>query len=228
MKPTLLLLTTLCSFIYANAQNDETRTRKINFGIAAGVNYTTSPTLSYVLSDYEYLKSIYAPGFAGKLFMEYHPTATFSLQPEAGYVYYHQKQVYSTSPDYSSAIVRRLHNVKITAITVGNMFKYATKYITVLTGPQLDFTLSAAINQHSFYITSIGRTEVDYKYDMKEEKNIIITPVFNWIFGLEHKIIDKVFIQANYQLGLSNYTKPYIVFQIGKTSGFYLGGAYHF
>lgn len=228
MKPALFLLITLCPFLYVNGQNDEAHTRKVKFGIAAGVNYTTSPTLSYPLSDYKYLKSKYAPGFAGKFFMEYHPSATFSLQPEVGYVYYHQKQVYSTSPDYSSAIVRRLHNLKITAITVGNMFKYTTKYIAVSTGPQLDFTLSADISEHSFYITSIGQTEVDYKYDMKEEKKTIITPVFNWIFGLEHKITDKVLIQANYQLGLGNYTKPYIVFQIGKTSGFYLGGAYCF
>ncbi len=200
----------------------------MNFGVAAGVNYTTSPALSYPLSDYEYLKSIYAPGFAGKLFMEYHPTATISLQPEAGYVYYHQKQVYSTSPDYSSAIIRRLHNVKITVVTAGNMFKYATKHITVLTGPQLDFTLSAAIKEHSRIIGSIGPVERDSKIDMKEEKKIIITPVFNWVFGLEHKIADKVLIQANYQLGLGNYTNPYIVFQIGKTSGFYLGGVYRF
>lgn len=227
MKPTLLLLTTLCSFMYANAQNDETHTRKINFGIAAGVNYTTSPTLSYPLSDYKYLKSKYAPGVAGKFFMEYHPSATFSLQPEVGYVYYHQKLVYSDSPDYSSAIIRRLQNVKITAITVGIMFKYATKYITVSTGPQLDFTLSAAIKEHSRIIGSIGPVEQDSKIDMKE-KNVIITPVFNWIFGLEHKITDKVFIQANYQLGIGNYTKPYIVFQVGKTSGLYLGGAYCF
>lgn len=227
MKPALFLLITLCSFIYANAQNDEARTRKINFGIAAGVNYTTSPALCYPTSGYKYLKSKYAPGFAGKLFIEYRPSATFSLQPEIGYVYYHQKQVYSDSPDNSPDRDRKSNTIKITAITVGNMFKYATKHITVLTGPQLDFTLSADISEHSLYITSIGRTEVDYKYDMKEEKKIT-TPVFNWIFGLEHKITDKVLIQANYQLGLGNYTKPYIVFQIGKTSGFYLGGAYCF
>ncbi len=230
MKSAIVLFITLVIFTPVKGQNDPSLIQKVKFGLAAGINYTKSPTLSYeevVPNYYVYKRSKYAPGFAARLFMEYYSSKVLSVQPEIGYVYYHQKQVYSASPHNADDADRYTDDFHIGAFTLATMFKYSTRYITIQTGPQLDFPVSAKINNLSRIIGSLGPSERSSEEDMKKEKKII-TPVFNWIFGVEHTIRERFRIQANYQLGLSSYTKTHILWKISKASGFYLGGAYRF
>lgn len=227
----LIFCVAVCFIIAdANAQNDSAFIRKVKFGIAAVVNFTKSPALSYeniTPNYYVYKKSKYAPGFAARFFMEYNSSSKLSIQPEVGFVYYHQRQVYSASPDNKDDRDRHSDDLYVSAFTVSTLFKYATKYITITTGPQVDFPISARINNFSLAIGSNGPVEREYKVDLKDEKKII-SAVFNWNFGLERVVSKNFRLQANYQLGLTEYTKTHILRKISRTSGFYLGGALMF
>ena len=142
MRSLLLFCCSIFLISHADAQPGKQEQPKLQFGISGGINLTRTPALCYIditPSYKNYRKSYYYIGAAGKLILEYRASQRFSLQPEAGFAYYHQRQVYSTSP--VNARVAGAHNddLYVTAITLGNVFKYHTKYFTVLTGPQVDF-----------------------------------------------------------------------------------------
>ena len=226
-----LFLCCIVITIQSSAQSEKQEQRKLKFGISGGINFSRTPAISYIditPSYKNYRKSKFAIGAAAKLTMEYKTSQHFSLQPEVGFGYYHQKQVYSTSPVNARISYGHDDDLYVTSVTLGNMFKYSTKYFSVLTGPQVDFPMSAKIT--SLWKSESSLTDIHeeiYKVDLKKEKKLS-GAAFNWIFGLEHKVIENLAIQVSYQLGLSKYTETHINWKIDKISGLYIGAAYQF
>lgn len=225
-----LTLTCFVFVVQVQAQNVKNSKAKLKFGISAGANFTKSPTLSYFENApgfKTYHKSKYGAGFTVKVTMElFSSESKVSMQPEVGFALYNQKQVYKSSLDESADNAGSQNDkIKMNSITIGDMFKYNTKVLTIATGPQVDFLLSARIHNRFRVNSNAGNVGSENDIDFKKEKQMN-SALFSWVFGVERKIVQNWSAYLNYQLVLTDATKYYINWQIGKTQGFNVGISY--
>jgi hypothetical protein len=218
-----LSLTCFVFVVQTQAQNVKDPKEKLKFGISAGANFTKSPTLSYFKNApgfKTYHKSRYGAGFAIKATMElFSSESKVSMQPEIGFALYNQKQVYKSSLNESADNAGSQNDkIKMNSITVGDVFKYNTKVLTIATGPQVDFLLSARIHNRFRVNSNAGNVGSESDIDFKKEKQMNAA-MFSWMFGVERKIVKNWSAYLNYQFILTDATKYYINWQIGKTQG---------
>ncbi len=226
---TLICLTFL---IQSYGQNQSTAKGKLKFGVSAGANFTTSPTLSYFENApgfKTYHKSKYGTGFDIKATMEYFfPESAVSMQPEVGFALYNQKQVYKSSLNESAdGAASQNDNIKVSSITIADIFRYNTKFITIATGPRVDFLLNAKIHNRFRINSTPGNVGSENNIDFKKEKEMNAA-MFSWIVGVERVIVKNWSVYLNYQYTFTDATKYYINWQIGKSQGLHLGVSYKF
>ena len=225
MKPRIFLvflLTFFCFFL--NAQTRTGEKYKTQFGFGIGANFTKAPLGSYipsVSSWSKYTESHYGVGFNIKVFISMPISSHFYLQPELGFSLCKQKQIYGD--DYPLNVLGSVSNTdKLveSAISIGGILKYRTKFFSVSVGPQMGLITAANINSLSrsngYNNTLYLNSETDFKKDGKT-----YDPLFSLLFGVcNDNIYRNLGVGFYYNLGLSNYTSYYQIQQIGKVSGF--------
>ncbi|MBN8858593.1 MAG: outer membrane beta-barrel protein [Sphingobacteriales bacterium] len=198
-------LTLICFvlLIQSYGQNTSQTNEKLRFGVSAGVNFTTSPALSYFENApgfKTYHKSKFGAGFDIKATMEYFfRESAVSMQPEVGFALYNQKQVYKSSlNEFADGAASQRDKIEMSSITVADIFRYNTKIITIATGPRVDFLLNAKIHNRFRINSTPGSAGSEENIDFKKEK-MMNTAMFSWVVGVERTIVEHWSVYLNYQ-----------------------------
>lgn len=191
MKKIILTVAAICAVSFANAQD-------IKFGVKAGLN------ISNVTGDYQNefdAKSLIGLQIGG--FAEIGISDKLAFQPELLYSMQGAKTEFSESFEGFSASGES--TLKLNYLNVPLLLKYklADKF-SILAGPQVGLLMSAE-QEFTFTETFDGETFSESgTEDVKENYESILLS-FN--VGASYSITDNIFVDARYNLGLSNLLK---------------------
>lgn len=191
MKKIILSVIAIIAFGFVNAQ-------EVKFGVKGGGN------ISNFSGDVEGFNS--RVGFNIGAFAEIKLSDKFALQPEVLFSQQGAKlKIAGTFYDgYNSEYIRTTLNYNLGYINVPVMFKYyAAKNFAVEVGPQIGFLASAKGKAKHEGVTS----EISIK-DFYE------TIDFGFNFGASYDFTKNIFVEARYNLGISNIAQN----EIGDTS----------
>lgn len=174
------------------------------FTQAQGLRFGVDPGIALSRGKYTPFsgeRRIYA-GFDGGAFVEIGATR-FKLQGEVNYTMVGVELNNGTTE----------YTIKHSYVTVPVMLKYKLAKVSFLTGPQIDFLLSAKTD-------TSGAGSLDVKDQFKSTS-------FDWVFGTEIKITKSVFLGIRYVVGLTNVSERlnfemknrYVSFRIGYALG---------
>lgn len=208
MKKTILILAGVLSFSVSNAQ-------KIDFGVKGGLNLSsTNPGSGMQLG-------IHLGGFA-----EYKFNDKFAIQPELLYSKEGGKNEYSDVFFLTTDVYNYSQKISLSNITLPIIFKYyVSDKFSIEAGPQINFLIGSNVE---FNLVDVGSGDVyTSETTLKDTKTLItyrdnsgnidlflvnhdfkqsqINASFN--IGGSYNLSDKMFIQARYNLGLTNFSK---------------------
>ncbi|HLA56158.1 MAG TPA: porin family protein [Flavobacterium sp.] len=171
MKKTILLLVCVTAGFFANAQKDK-REEGIKIGIKGGLN--VSNFAGGDIEDNAIRTSIHA-GFVAEFIVSDH----FSVQPELLY----------SGQGFSNQNPGNFSRAKFDYILLPVLAKYyVAKNLSIETGPQLGFLLSAKNKTNDANDTVDEQSKVDFGLDL----------------GLGYELKNGVFFQGRYNLGITN------------------------
>lgn len=212
--------------VVALASFSTTIAQETDFGIKAGVNYST-------LSGNEGGETNYLLGFHAGLVAEIMINPIFAVQPELLYSMEGAESSFSLEEEDMSFSGEQ--KIKLGYIQFPVMLKYfATDAFSLQAGPQVGYLVSAK-NEYKFSSSFADDLDLNESgtEDIREEVKKV---AFGVNFGLGYEIDDSLFLQARYHLGLadidSTQEDPNEEFDIDfpkiKNSGFQLSVGYRF
>ncbi|MDY0090170.1 MAG: porin family protein [Flavobacteriaceae bacterium] len=201
MKKIILSILAVVAFGTANAQD-------IKFGAKAGLN------ISNLTGDTEDTKSKIGFHLGGVI--EIKITDKFSVQPEL--LFSTQGAKYEESESFGGESYKYETTMKLNYLNIPIMAKYyVAENFSILAGPQVGFLMSAKADWEETYSFG-GTTESDSgEEDVKDFYKGID---FGLNLGLGYDFTENIFVEARYNLGLSNiadvdnYKEKNSVFQI--------------
>lgn len=206
-KLLLLLLMTSISLSGIQAQN-------ISYGLKAGVNFSKLRTDDDTYNDLSEGRT----GFHLGILAEFSLSDKVSIQPELFFSTLGDKV--SDTMLGESEMVNIDSELQFNYISLPIMVKYyATKNVFFEAGPQLDF-LSSAKGQT--YFSNHFESEIADEFDAKDHYE---TSSYGLSFGLGYKADNGLFLDARYQLGLSDVTKNAFVTAKNRAFQFSVGFA---
>ena len=204
MKKIILTVAAVFAFGFANAQ-------EFKFGAKTGLNVST------LTGDVEDVKSkigFHIGGFAEIKFGE-----KFAIQPELLFSTQGAKSEYTEG--FEGFDVNVEENLKLNYINLPIMAKYfVTEKLNIQAGPQVGFLMSAKND----YKASFGGESESEEVDIKDETNSID---FGVNFGLGYDFTENIFVEARYNLGLTDLPKEDSDFK-AKNAVFQLSLGYKF
>jgi len=214
------------------AQQKQNEKHKIKFGFNAGPNLTYASLSSYVptLPDFgRYKTSDYKIWLNIEGFVLIPFSANFSFQTELGFGMYKQKQVYGDLPGLlSPGSTNNYDELSESAITLGGIFQYKTKYFFISAGPQLALITSTNVNTDTKTVSYDATTD-QYSGENFKQDGKLHNPSFSFLFGISKDDIYKnLGVGIYYQLGLTNFTEYYNNREVAKVNGFLLKISYTF
>lgn len=205
MKNILSILALMAVAYNANAQ------QHFKIGAKAGVNFSTLSNVS---------KGEMLPGFYVGAVSEFKITEKFSFQPELVYSSQGAKNVYTETV---AAVTAHHHNHdKLEYINLPLLAKYYfTQGLSVELGPQFGLLLKATNEDE----VTIDGVEVKENRDFKDEVNAFD---FGVGAGLAYELSNGFFVNARYNLGLTNVGKSTKYYDGSKNGVTNLGLGYKF
>lgn len=204
MKNFTLLLSLFASLllhtrVHAIDMNDS----PLNLGIFAGANGNQMTGLPEMIVPENYytgytLESQYRFGFTGGLFLNYRASHLFGFQPELSFAMQHGQLHYSDINDLTYDL-----DFKYNYLNAGIGFKfYPWRNLFLSVTPQVGFNLTA----DNLFYRSNG--EDLYGPDLETQqlmRNVIKGRTHvSTSFGLGYQFLNRIYIDARYQLGLSD------------------------
>ncbi|WP_296149379.1 porin family protein [uncultured Flavobacterium sp.] len=188
MKKIILTVSAIFAMGVLNAQ-------EIKYGVKAGLNLST---LTGDITDFTDVKS--KAGFHVGGFVEFKFTDKFAIQPELLYSTQGAKSEFFDSDDVT--FQSEEDNYKLDYLNLPIMAKYyVAPGFSIEAGPQIGFLLSAK-NKYDYTSSFFGEDLSDSgEEDVKDSFKSID---FGVNFGAGYEFTQNIFVQARYNLGLSN------------------------
>ncbi len=183
----LILAGALVFAAFSNAQAQD-----INWGIKAGVNYTTIS--SEIATDYIF-------GYHAGLTSDYKLSPKFALQPEL--IYSLEGAESSFEIEMDEFFFKTEQKIKLGYLNLPVMAKfYAAEGFSLQAGPQLGYLVSA---KNEYEISSNFSEDFDLNESGTEDiKNELKKISLGINFGLGYDFQNKLFLQARYHVGLTD------------------------